>query len=422
MQILNYDYLAFQVFWEGTKNFSKRSKAEQTFIKNLLTKYQILVLTEDGYKRSDKAKRVQDLASSIGIEYSSEIRQIVMTSFFKDIDFLLDQTIEKTEENITFLPEIAVMGMFDPEVEDKKRKRAIEIKKQVLLTYTHDEKGKVRTNEEREKFLIENEVKTKQEYLEKKVDSLEDLLRKQNEMFLDMMKFMDQKAGEIKGTDTQLDGERILNTLEIRTRRQQLDMQNLLDLTQGGKNWSQIALRDLPRFFTNELIAGLKRRAISCVTMPLWGPMAIIDFFVVTPLKMVVADVKYISNGIQHLIGWGIVGICIANIYFIYTEETYEEERRELYELYATIKETVPVKILYDTTKNTIDILWSHVPGSVFFARFLKLMSNQLQKFPGVVYEWMKSIIAYVIGVMKDLVTETLNTWWQEKMPSFKLW
>ena len=95
MQILNYDYLAFQVFWEGTKNFSKRSKAEQTFIKNLLTKYQILVLTEDGYKRSDKAKRVQDLASSIGIEYSSEIRQIVMTSFFKDIDFLLDQTIEK---------------------------------------------------------------------------------------------------------------------------------------------------------------------------------------------------------------------------------------------------------------------------------------------------------------------------------------
>ena len=57
-----------------------------------------------------------------------------MTSFFKDIDFLLDQTIEKTEENITFLPEIAVMGMFDPEVEDKKRKRAIEIKKQVFYS------------------------------------------------------------------------------------------------------------------------------------------------------------------------------------------------------------------------------------------------------------------------------------------------
>lgn len=422
MQILNYDYLAFQVFWEGTKNFSKRSQAEQTFIKNFLTKYQILVITEDGYKRFDKAKRVQDLSSSIGIEYSENIRQVVMTSFFKDIDFLLDQTIEKKEENISFLPEIAVMGMFDPEVEDEKRKRKIEIKKQVLLTYTHDEKGKVRTNEDREKFLIENEVKTKQEYLEKKVDSLENLLRRQNDMFLDMMKFMDDKVGKIQGTDTQLDGERMLNRVLIETKKQKQDMRKLLDITQGGKNWSHIALRDLPRFFMNELIAGLKTYAISCVTMPLWGPMAIIDFFVVTPLKMVVADVKYISNAIQHLIGWGIVCICIANIYFIYTEETYEEERRELYELYATIKETVPVKILYDTTKNTIDILWSHVPGSIFFSRFLNLMTNQLQKLPGVVYEWMKSLIAYVVGVMKDLITETLNTWWKETMPSFKLW
>lgn len=431
-QLRNYDYLALQVYWEGTKNFNSRTSIEQVFIKQFLAKYQILVLTEDQYKREDKMKRIIDLNKEIRIIKSNsfsidEIRHTTMNSFFRDIDLITGENVNKKEETILndlkdSLTGIAVMGMKDPEKEDELRRQDIAIKKEVLLSYTHDEKGKVRTNEEREKFLIQNELKTKQEYLEKEFRTVKAVLSKQHDMLLDMMRFMDEKLGSVNGTGTQMDGDRIMNTVLMETRKQKIEMAKLLDMTQGGKNWSEIPLTDLPRFFKLQLVVGMKKLAIGFVTFPVKGPMALINFFVVGSVKAVVDDVKSVGKIIQHVIGWSMVCMCIVNTYLIYCDPEFEEERREIYDLYATVKESIPVAIVYNPIKNTAELLWSKVPGSIFFERVLKLMSSQLQKVPGIMYEWFKSIIVYALTAMKELLTETLNTWWQEKTASLKFW
>lgn len=453
--ILNYDYLAFQVYWEASKNFTKKSKIEQSFLNEFFYKYQILVITEDNYKRKDLKDRLKDIGKNSFLLKEmvsgsiSDIRKKAFSSFNTDILFLIKEKKEKKYEKQRILRDLSVpvMGFkgldgtpspYDDDEDDyddiatfipKKdviKKDTIKIinkdKEKVLkeILKEEDVKKPVTIEEKRTKLISEqlsNKEENKEQILLKnqKEERLENLEKSVNKIEKMLESYFEHLASkEIKNTGTSIDGSELIK-IQKKTGK---DIIHLLEISKGGQKWDEVALKDIPDWLKIQFISGLKRLALTTIKIPLALPKALINGFIIGPMNIVVQDVQYIGKQFQRLIGWGIVCIVIANICFIYYDPEFDNEKQQIYNLYKTFEENIVVKIVITPSVYTAKAIWSFVPGSLFFSRVYKLLENV----PSYTYEWAKQAIVYTIAATKNMFSEILNDWWKSKMENFRLW
>ena len=101
--------------WETSRMIDQMSLDQKKFVRSMLNKYQIYVITEPGYKRKDQKKRVKELTKdTIGL-YSSDYRNssqfhsLTEKSLNKDFMKLSNNSFEKSDD--AFIPKgVAVMG------------------------------------------------------------------------------------------------------------------------------------------------------------------------------------------------------------------------------------------------------------------------------------------------------------------------
>lgn len=420
--LTTYDYLAFQIFWEGTRKFSTRTDIEKKFLSNFMYKYQIMVLCEEEYSRPDKEGRVRHILSHLGDTNLAglgldRISEEISLSFKSDLDLLLGSSVNESVAN-TPLP-VAVMGMGDDDDLPPTPRRA---KDEVVRTYTHDEKGVTRNKSARQQLLEDHEVKTKDEYIQKQISQIQSTLddfSRQTSMALRIQ--YEALSRKIEGTNTQLDGVDILDHIQT-TREMDRKVEKLIDLTMGGKDWSEVRLKDIPKFLKIKFTAGLKRVAVETVLFPVWtGPKAIVNGMVITPLKLVAKRVNSLLQIVQEIWGWAMIGFLIGGVWVIMYHPEYDEQRQKLYETYATGIQYIPVSLL-EPSKQTFQFIMDAVPGKKFFQDVLEVMSSFLSKVPGVVLEWFWNILQAFLASAKQFLVEAVNNavsaGWEKLKPS----
>jgi len=417
--LTHYDYLALQVYWEGTKNFSSRTPLEQSFLTNFFYKYQVLVLSEDDYRRDDKVDRIEYILSNmtdISLSYGKidsgsipSLRKAIIKSFNNDIFILTNLSKKQIPEqpqkiSNTLGPEVAVMGMMKQE-HNKEIRKAIENEYKSL------------SKDARTQLFEELDVKTKKEA----VDRIDYMVRRQ-EIALDtaLQNQLDKEEKlAIRDTNTQLDGESLIEGIKV-TKQVQKDVVKLLEKTLGGQSWDQVTLKELPKWFKMKVISGIKRLAITTVLLPIKGPTALINGVVITPLKIVYEDITSLTRILQRIMGWTMVCFMIAGICVVMYNPEYDDTRKRIIELYSTGMEYVPATI-FEPTKKTVQILLQAVPGQKFFADVFELMKNFAVQIPGYIIGWFGVLFQALMTAIKDVITSAVSSS-AEKLTSWRPW
>jgi hypothetical protein len=398
MNLNRYDYFAFIIFWEGTKNFKDKSKAEQQFLRKFFAKYQIAVLSESSYNRPDKQERIAYIRKQAGI-----VEEDILRLLEEDIQLLSGAGIESIPE----LADISVMGMGD---EDK-------LDKPDIHRAVDDFYAKSRTSSDREELLKEHNVKTRAEFnelLSQRVLALHEQFLHDTRQALNLQLEALQQSSLISDTKTQLDGSALIESVNA-TKAIQADVAKLVNISLGGQNWDDVKLRDLPKWFRIKLVSGLKRLAVSTLMLPLTGPVAIINGVIIEPLRLVGKRVDSVLKILQELWGWTMVGFCIAGVVVIVQHPDYDKERQAIYEAYATAINYIPVDYIISPTNETIKILWGAVPGQKFFFDVLDVMYVSMSVVPMLVVRWVTYLVQNLAIFLKSVIVEAVKAWWNNE-------
>jgi hypothetical protein len=414
--ILNaYDNFALQLYWEGTKNFENKPVEVQNFIRKFFGKYQISVICEPEYTKDDRDRRIQYIlgASNLEglIEFKSvdQIRQDVRKSMDADIRLITGMSEERVPPPETMLRQPqAVMGMGDGDEYERDIQR--EVRDSVDGLYEYDEFGKPRTSNQREQLLSQDDVKTRAQYVDKNTEMIMAMIKKSNEdvmmAFQNMAMVMESKS-MIQDTGTQLDGTRMTEMLKL-NRKMFDQVQNLHHASLGGQSWDNVTLKDIPGWLKIKLVAGMKRIAIGAVTFPFKGPAMVINGFLITPLKLVAKRTNKIIEILQELWGWTIVVMVIAGTVVFMTSPTYASQRQNL-SAYMNVINYVPVDIISEPTKKTIQILWESVPGQQLFFESLDLLKTSFGYIPGIIMGWFSTMTSFMVSQLKAVMTEAIS-------------
>lgn len=431
--LTNYDYIAFQIYWEGTKKLNQDSRDPYyIFMRSFFSKYQILVLTEPGYRRDDQMNRIHliikntpELKGKINMTNSTTIRNSTENLFNQDLRIILGKGVKAPfrEKRYRVLTE-AVMGVNGNKEQEKIDKKIAS--KAARYYYSRTIKGKTRSRNDRDNLIkqasaeLNNSSSSLSDSKEKlsaeqyqrlmadrgyaAIQQLNDDVRMAMNVQLEHLR----RQTEIVETKTQMDGDKGIEVLDT-TKKMQKDMRKLLDATQGGQDWSQISVGDLPRWFKNKCIAGMKRVAIGTVTFPLWGPVAIINGTVVRPLKLVKKRVGQFMDIIQEIWGWMLVAMFIGGVWVIMYHPDYGEERKQIVDWYDSATTYIPVWFFQNPVNKTFKILWKVMPGQQFLKDVGYVVGQFLLSIPKILIGWFASLLSFFAEIIKNSVKASMG-------------
>ena len=419
----NYDYIATYIFWEGTKRFEQKSKEEQAFLTNFFHKYHILVLTEPTYKRTDKLSRIKHILSQ-SVEFQSlksvpitQLRTKVMDMFNSDLFILTNQKQNNIGQKFKIPPQKEISAMFGvkgpsgvpPELRKRVRDEA-KLQQQELLE-----------EERKELFVKPSNVKQVDQFqmfeiLLGRIENMETrITRNITEAFAVQFEQLENSA-TIRETNTDLDGESGIETVKLKNLDKKLD--KVIELSNGGQSWDNVALKDLPKWLKLKIVAGFKRLTLTTLLIPVYyGPKAIINATVIKPVKLAFSDYNKFLETVQRIWGHIIVGFFIAGVWVVVFSPNWEQERQEFYASFAQTVEYIPVDLLAPS-KATVEILFKAMPGQEFIAEVLTVMRHFITSVPNYFLGWAKELFSSLLTHIQNTASDMMSNWWK----TVKIW
>lgn len=390
--------------WETSRMVDQLSSDQKKFVRSMLNKYQIYIITEKGYKRKDQKKRIKDLIKDTnGLYYSdyknsSQFHNLTENSLNKD--FMKLSSYEKTNEK--FIPKgVSVMG-FKTKTQTVKFSMNGNIQEQIVQKVTSREKKRMKTDARKQLFNglnSEQKVSSNDQMMQMMIMMQERMIR-QDEM---LQKIMDKKIEE---SETQLDGTNVLDVTNV-NRKMANDLNKLTEMTMKGQSIDNIAWKDLPDWLKHQFKLGLKRGAIGAVKIPLRAVKGLLNEGFVRP---VVEVAEFYWGKIRFLIGHVHWFFIIGGVIHLYQTSDYETVN-EMYQAYGgNIIDTVVInpamyagKKIVDTFPGTIEILLA------IWESTGKQIINFVKTVPGIVWDnfwsWFKNIF---IETIREVVEEIM--------------
>jgi hypothetical protein len=420
--LTQYDYLAFQVYW-NLKNLKQKSPQEQQFLRSFFSKYQILVISEAAYTRDDQISRIQHIVKNtpdltLTGNTISEIRSNTMALFNTDLRVLTGLPQEQFPMDARNVNLAETSGMFA-----MNGGTGVTEEMKLLTVKAVQNDFRQRTESERKQLLQSEAQRQNTEFV-----SSEQFIRIQSErMYALLNQFTADTSTALNlqlesmenrivvtETKTQLDNNSLVEQVEA-TKAVQHDIRRLINQTQMGQSWENIPLKDMPKWLKSKCVAGLKRLAITTVMLPIRGPAAIINNLIVQPLQIVIEDIGYLKKWLQRVLGWTMVVFVIAGVAVFINHPDYENGRQQLKEAYGTVIDYIPVKIVSEPTRQTVSILWSRVPGQKFFLDVTDVMKGWAYAVPGLLLNWFSIVLSSLTAFMKEVIINSVKDWWQGK-------
>jgi len=406
-----YDHIATHIFWEGSRNFTSRSKHEQNFLTSFFDKYQILVLTEKTYKNKDQLNRIKEivarnvtLSGEVKGENIEDIHSKAEELFNKDLSIIMgnDKVIpDKWSTNI----QTAVMAMIRTPSVDRQQLPAI--RKRVNSVMDRKETESVRQE------LFGGRTDSNVQNLREMVAAgMDELYRRQSESFIEQAKHFENV--KFQGTQTAMDGQNVIQGME----RMDSKLSQILQNSEAGRKWENVTWKEVltVKWLSKSIVNGVKNTAIYAVAIPLYyGPKAVVTETVIVPLKLVIKDVISLKEVIQRIWGWAMIGFCIAGVWVLVSDPDYEQQRTEWYDRYNTAIEYIPVDVLMEPTRKTIQIVFTSIPGKVFFGKVAVVIGNFVKNSLFSVMAWFQGAIAVVFSTIKDTMIAAVASWWSGK-------
>lgn len=418
-----YDTFALEVYWEGTKNFDKKPQIVQSFLRKFFSKYQIAVLCEEGYTRDDRMDRIQyilnntpGLSSLLPLSSVEEMRDTVKKLLDDDIKIISGMTEERIPPpQVAYVAPQAVMGFDDEDDEDSlKREKEREIRYLLGLDLDRKPDGRARTSEEKQQVYKEEGVSTRNEHIEKKMDLVIRMLQRMDEenskRQADIARTLEEKS-TVHDSGSQLDGDSLIKMEKI-NKKMLKEIVDLNEKTLGGQSWDTVSLKDIPGWLKLNMVAGLKRMAIATMYLPLTGPTFLVNRIIVRPLKASFKQIGSVYNIIETIWGFCLIGIVVGGTLLIFTSDKYDAERRNIYALYDTFNTYVPVSIIIEPSKKTLQVMWDYFPLQKILPDILDLFKQYLYQFGNILVGWFKDLITYIfkdiaVAIAKEVVTQT---------------
>lgn len=398
--------------WETSRMIDQLSSDQKKFVRSMLNKYQIYIITEKGYKRKDQKKRIKDLTNdTIGLYYSdyknsSQFHSLTETSLNKDFMKLREFSYEKTNE--TFIPKgVSVMGF-------KTKTQTVKFSMNGNIQEQKENVQKVHTITSREKKRMKNDAKNQlfkglnPEQTQSSSDQMMQMMIMMQERMIrqdEMLKNIMNK--KIEESETQLDGTNALNVTNV-NRQMANDLNRLTEMTVKGQSIENVAWKDIPDWLKHQFKLGLKRGAIGAVKIPLRAVKGLLNEGFVRP---VVEVAEFYWGKIRFVIGHVHWFFIIGGVIHLYQTSDYETVN-EMYQAYGgNIIDTLVInpamyigKQIVDTFPGTTEILsaiWESTGNQII---------NFFKSIPGIVWNnfwsWFKSIFMETI---KEVVEETMT-------------
>jgi hypothetical protein len=413
----NYDHIAAHIFWEGSRNFSSRSKQEQHFLTSFFDKYQLLVITEKTYQNKDQDSRIKEIigrndslrTAMQNIRGISEIHAKAEELFNKDLSIIMGrehQVSEKLFSNIR----VSVMGMIRvPQTEGS----PVAIRRRIGKVVGPKETSAIRQAlfEGRSEGRGEGRSESK-DVMKMLASAMDTLYSRQAESFVEQAKHFENV--KIDSTHTALDGKNMVQGIE------KLDskLETILRHSEAGRKWENVPWKEIltVKWLSNSIVSGVKNIAIYSVTMPLYhGPKAVISQTIIVPIKLVAKDIVSFKEIFQRIWGWTMVAFCIAGVWVLVADPDYEQQRTEFFDKYNTAIQYIPVDVIVAPTKKTMEFVMSIIPGQVFFGKVAMVMGNFARDSLYATVGWFQSAIALAFSSMKDAMVSAMAAWWSGK-------
>jgi hypothetical protein len=320
--------------WESSRLSNDLDTEQKKYVRSMLNKYQMYVITESGYRRKDQKSRLQKLAKdTIDISISeyksaSQFHKLLENSINNDLRSLYG--VKKTNKNMSVIKQptgVSVMGF------DNNKNRV-----KVKFGMTADDGSSDRVTN-REKRLIKKDIQSqiRRELLGKEkenvnqmdrmmlmMEAMQERMKRQD----DMMEAMIQQ--KIENTDTQLDGQDSIQLHKV-TKTIANDLRNLTDMAKNNQSFDQVSWKDVPEWLKTSFISGLKRTAVGSAMIPFQAVKGIITEFYVKPVTMVA---EFYKGKIQFILGHVHWFFIIGGTIHVYTTSDYESVN-EFYNAYG---------------------------------------------------------------------------------------
>ena len=394
--------------WESTRMIDSLDSDQRSFIRSLFNKYQIYVITETGYRRSDQQERVKGLVNkTMGLSMtqyksSSQFHNVVEMSMNDDFRKLSAFKLSK-KQGVVQPKGLAVMN-FD----DKKHRVKFGMNgQQSQITRREKKSIKVDVRHARNKLLSGGE-EVKMDQMERMMMMMEAM---QEQMNKQAMIIESLSTKEISGTNTQMDGQ---SAIEFRkaTREMARDLGKLTEMTVKGQDITQVAWNDLPTWFQGMYRKGLYNTAIGIAKIPLKSAKAIVNEFYVKPMVMV-AD--FWKGKIQFVLGHVHWFFLIGGVAYVYTNSDYDTVN-DFYKAYGgDVVDTFVVNPAWMVMEkvqewypNFFDVLEGIV--KMMYKKFIPFLLDLVKKIPNFLFSW---FILAIKTAFKETMAETLPSWLQ---------
>lgn len=393
--------------WETSRMVDQMSLDQKKFVRSMLNKYQIYVITEPGYKRKDQKNRVKELTKdTIGL-YSSDYRtssqfhSLTEKSLNNDFMKLSNNSFEKSDD--AFIPKgVAVMGFKNKTHNVKFSMNGSDQKQEQVQTVTSREKKSMKNDARKQLFdgLNQDQSKSSNDQMMQMMVMMQERMIRQDEVLSGIM-------NKIENTDTQLDG---TNALDVTTvnRKMANDLSKLTEMTMKGQSFDNIAWQDTPDWLRNQFKLGLKRGAIGTVKLPLRAVKGLLNEGFVKP---VVEVAEFYWGKIRFIIGHVHWFFIIGGVIHLYQTSDYETVN-DMYQAYGG---NIVDKLVIDPTMYIGKQIVDTFPGSVEILSSIweatgQHIINFVKSVPGYIWNnfwsWFKKILTETI---KEVVDDSLS-------------
>jgi Ni,Fe-hydrogenase I cytochrome b subunit len=424
----HYDYIVFQIVWESSRMIDDLGDTERKFIQSIWSKYQLRLVTDKTYRNADQKTRVtQIINSDPGLKsYFTGHPATRMADIHRGVTNLLNDDMR----TLTGLPSENIPTKGRP------LETAIRIPQAVMGV-----NGGKKVKKRMQRMVQQDRRQAHEELVEMAPDRPQLSAREEQRIFMErlqvnMDRFQNQIAqavsvqmeaieqAHIQNTNTSMDGQRLVERLDKKFDKQ---MGRLIELSEGGKKWHEIPLKQLPRFFKNKLVAGMKRTGLAAVALPFYTiPKAIISFTIIQPLKVVADDINYMIRWIHRIMGWTLVAVLVAGVWIVMTHEEYDEDRQRFWAYWAQVSGgtvgTIGKKWLVDPATGTVQLLMDNMPGNKFFGLLYDTMKSALTAAVSNVTTWFYNSMGTAISMLHGYLSSAISQGVSGVVSKFKIW
>jgi hypothetical protein len=306
LKIDNMDIIMTKLIWESSRLYNTFNKTEKKFLQDMVTKYQIYVITESSYRNADQYDRILFLSRLLlksldlpKMDYSivSRVRKAVENSLNADFRVIIGK---RKFKNLSFSKgKSKLVGGGKQEFVNERQELDLDRSNRNVTMSAADIREM--NAERRHQEMLESNQMTQQ------------LIREQ----------IENMNSSIQNTNTALDGTKLIQVHGTNS-KQAREIAKLQEYQLQGKDLADIAYEDLPKWMRVKTMKALKGAAISTVTLPLTSAKAIVKQSIFIPMDEARKDFLGRARILWGYFLWFIVIGKVVHIYCITDPETVD--------------------------------------------------------------------------------------------------